>query len=118
MQEYFTWTHLETYAGAILAVSLITQFIKGIGFIDKIPTRITAYVVALIVMLGALFFTTKLTLANAGLTIIHAVIVALAANGNHDAHSEPVGIPIITDKGENEDEDPPDEKPDDTTIPT
>ena len=110
MQEYFTWAQLATYTGAILAVTLITQFIKGIGFIDRIPTRITAYIVAVIIMIAALGFTGELTAANVGLTIINAVIVALAANGTHDALAEPVGVPIITDRGANEDDEPPDEE--------
>ena len=42
MNEFFTWAVLLTYAGATLATSLITQLIKGLGFIDKIPTRITS----------------------------------------------------------------------------
>lgn len=114
MQEFFTWEMLATYTGAILAVSLITQFIKGIGFIDRIPTRITAYVVALVVMLAALFFAGEVTPANVGLTIINAVIVSLAANGTHDALSEPVGIPVITDRGGEDDDEPPDVELEDT----
>ena len=46
--EFFTWAVLLTYAGATLATSLITQLIKGLGFIDKIPTRITSYAIALV----------------------------------------------------------------------
>ena len=41
--EFFTWAVLLTYAGATLATSLVTQLIKGVGFIDKIPTRLTSY---------------------------------------------------------------------------
>ena len=48
MEEFFTWSALGTYAGATLAVTLITQLVKGIGWIERIPTRITSYVVALI----------------------------------------------------------------------
>ena len=88
MNEYLTWEFLSTYAGAILAVTLITQFIKGVGFIDKIPTRITSYFVAVIIMLAALVFTGGLSLSSGVLTLINAVVVSLAANGTHDALSE------------------------------
>ena len=47
--EFFTWAVLLTYAWATLATSLVTQLIKGVGFIDKIPTRLTSYVIALVV---------------------------------------------------------------------
>ena len=85
MNEFFTWTTLATYAGATLATSLITQLIKGLGFIDKIPTRITSYAIALVVLMAATFFTGGLTLEAGALCVINAVVVSLAANGAYDA---------------------------------
>ncbi len=78
--EFFTWAVLLTYAGATLATSLITQLIKGLGFIDKIPTRIT-----LVVLLAATFFTGGLTLESGVLCVVNAVVVSLASNGAFDA---------------------------------
>ena len=85
MNEFFTWTTLATYAGATLATSLVTQLIKGLGFIDKIPTRITSYAIALVVLIAATFFTGGLTLEAGALCVINAVVVSLAANGAYDA---------------------------------
>ena len=85
MNEFFTWAVLLTYAGATLATSLITQLIKGLGFIDKIPTRITSYAIALVVLLAATFFTGGLTLEAGALCVINAVVVSLASNGAFDA---------------------------------
>ena len=85
MNEFFTWTTLATYAGATLATSLITQLIKGLGFIDKIPTRITSYAIALVVLLASTFFTGGLTLEAGALCVINSVVVSLAANGAYDA---------------------------------
>ncbi len=85
MNEFFSWATLGTYAGAVLATTLITQLIKGIGFIDRIPTRIVAYVIALIVLLITNAVTGTLDLATAGLSVVNAVIVSLAANGGYDA---------------------------------
>ena len=55
-QEFFTWTMLATYAGAVMATTLITQLFKGVGFISKIPTQIFSYGVALVILLAATFF--------------------------------------------------------------
>ena len=85
MQEFFTWTMLATYAGATLATTLITQLIKGIGFIDRIPTRLTTYAVALIVLVVATVFTGDVTVSSIALCVVNAVVVALAANGGYDA---------------------------------
>ena len=85
MNEFFTWSILGTYAGAVLATSLITQLLKGIGFIDKIPTRIFSYIISFIVLLAANFFMGEFTLGSAALCLVNAVVVSLAANGAFDA---------------------------------
>ena len=87
MQEFFTWTMLATYAGATLATTLITQLIKGIGFIDRIPTRLTAYAVALVVLVVATIFAGEVTVSSIALCVVNAVVVSLAANGGYDAVS-------------------------------
>lgn len=85
MNEFFTWTTLGTYAGAVLAVTLVTQLGKGWGPLDKLPTRLVSYVIALGVLIAANLAGSTLDLAAAGLCAVNAVIVALAANGGYDA---------------------------------
>ena len=87
MNDFFTWAILATYAGATLATTLVTQLLKGIGFIDRIPTRVFRYVVALIILLMATFFTGALTWNTAALCVVNAAVVSLAANGAFDAVS-------------------------------
>jgi len=82
----FTWDQLATIAGATLATLLIVQLIKlPIDKIWKIPTRIVAYVIALIIMILATHFTVGITWNNAILAAVNAVIVALAAWGSYEA---------------------------------
>lgn len=83
MQEFFTWAMLGTYAGAVLATTLITQLIKE--WLKSVPTRIVSYVIALAVLLAAAAFNNTLTLADGALCLFNAVIVSLAANGGFDA---------------------------------
>ncbi len=85
VEAFFTWEALATLAGAVAATTLITQLFKGVGFIDKLPTRVFAYIVALIVLLAATAFTGGLTWNSGGLCVINAVVVALASNGAYDA---------------------------------
>lgn len=85
MNEFFTWATLATYAGATAAVGLITQLFKGVGFIDRMPTRIFSYIVSLVVLLAATFFTGGLTLESGVLCVVNAVVVSLASNGAFDA---------------------------------
>ena len=85
MNDFFTWNLLGTYSGAILAVTLITQFIKGIGFIDRIPTRFVSWIVAVIVLILAQLFTATLSWSSGVMTLLNAVVVSLAATGTYDA---------------------------------
>ena len=84
-QEFFTWTMLATYAGAVMATTLVTQLLKGVGFISKIPTQIFSYVVALAILLAATFFGGQWTWPDAALCLLNAVVVSLASNGAYEA---------------------------------
>ena len=85
MSEFFSWDMLGTYAGCTAAVGVITQFVKGIGFMAQIPTQIVTYVLALILMLLASVFTGGITVEGAVLTVFNAVVVSLASNGGYAA---------------------------------
>ena len=85
MENLFTWDVLGTYAGAVAAVGVITQLVKGVPGIVKIPTQIVSYVIALVVMMCAAAFTTGLTASAAVLTVFNAAVVSLAANGVYSA---------------------------------
>ena len=81
----FTWEQLATIAGATLATLLIVQLLKlPIDKIWKIPTRIVVYVIALIILLLATWFTVGITVQTGLLTAVNAVIVALAAMGAYE----------------------------------
>lgn len=81
----FSWEQLATIAGATLATLLVVQLLKlPVDKIWKVPTRIVAYVIALIVMLLATHFTVGITWSNGILAAVNAVIVALAAMGSYE----------------------------------
>ena len=84
MNEFFTWATLGTYAGCVLATSLITQFVKEWSFLKPIPTRLVSYVVALMVLISANAIAGTLDLPTAGLCAVNAVVVSLAANGGYE----------------------------------
>ena len=85
MNEFFTWSALATCAGATLFVTLITQLFKGVGVIDRLPTRVFAYVVALVTLVAANLFSGNLTFDTGVLCLVNAAVVSLAANGAYDA---------------------------------
>ena len=83
--EFVTWAGLATYSGALAMVMLIVQFTKGIIIFDRLPTQLWSYIVSLVVLYAANFFTGQLTSDNAVLIIFNAAIVALAAHGGYSA---------------------------------
>lgn len=85
MEEFFSWSMLATYMGAVLATTMVTQLFKGVSFISKIPTRLFSYVVALILLLLSAYFTGQLTVSSALLSLLNAVVVSFASNGAYDA---------------------------------
>lgn len=84
MDNFFTWANLATYAGALAVTLGITQLLKGVGFIDKIPTRLFSWIVAVVVLIAANFFIGTLTAESAALCFVNAVVISLAANGGFD----------------------------------
>ena len=80
-ESFFTWADLASYAGATMAVLIITQFTKELPGIVKIPTRLWAYVIILI--LGTVFTVSPISAQDILLCIINAVLVATAAIGGY-----------------------------------
>lgn len=82
--EFFTWDALASYAGATLLVTLVTQFVKQIKWLQNVPTQLIAYVVALLGLLGGTYFTVGLTWETGLLAAINAVVVCVCSNGTYD----------------------------------
>ena len=87
MDGFFNGEMLLTYSGATLAVTLITQFLKGVRWIGAVPTRILSYALALVIMLVSSLAHGVSRWQELALIPVNAVVVALAANGSYDAIS-------------------------------
>ena len=85
MNSFFDGSMLLTYSGATLATTLITQFLKSVRWLDRIPTRAVSYIIALAIMVFAEFARGGVTWQEILLTAVNAVVVALAANGAFDS---------------------------------
>ena len=51
MNEFVNWNTLGTYAGAVMMVALITQFVKQIKILEKVNSQIISYVIVFFFML-------------------------------------------------------------------
>ena len=83
--ELFNWNMLGSYAGAAFAVAVLTQITKGIPIIERIPTQLWSYALALVTLLAAAIFGSGLSAQSAVLALINAALVSLSANGGYAA---------------------------------
>lgn len=83
MDEFFSWQTLATFAGASAATAIITQFLKNA--LKKLPTQWLSWIIAVIILYAATYFTGALTAAAAAIVPLNAVLVALASNGAFSA---------------------------------
>ena len=88
-EHFFTWGDLVTYGGAVMAVLIITEFTKDLPGIRRIPTRIWAYLVALVLLVPAAIFTADtVRVEDVLLCLVNAVLVAMAAVGSFHSVQE------------------------------
>ena len=88
-ETFFTWGDLVTYGGAVMAVLIITEFTKDLPGIRRIPTRLWAYLVALVLLIPARIFTADTIYAeDILLCLINGVLVAMAAVGSFHSVQE------------------------------
>lgn len=85
MENFFSWDTLATLAGCAAATAVITQFVKALPFLKDLATQWVSYVIAVVLLLGATFFTGALTLSSGSLIPFNAIIIALTANGAFSA---------------------------------
>ena len=83
--SFFDWTALGTFAGALTAVTLITELIKEVPYISKIPTQFVSWLLAVVVLLLANAFTGTLDPQTAILSVFNGAMVSLASNGGYAA---------------------------------
>ncbi len=81
----YTWEALGSIAGATAATLMIVQFIKApLDRIWHIPTRLLVYLVALLLMLTAQYFSGGLNVESGVLAAVNAVMAALSAYGSYE----------------------------------
>lgn len=78
---------LGSYAGAVMAVGVLTQASKEIPGVKRIPTQLWSYMLSLATLLLALHFTEGFSAQGMVLAAFNAAIVSLAANGGYSALS-------------------------------
>lgn len=83
--EFFDWNNLGSYAGAALAVAVLTQITKGIPGVSRIPTQLWSYLLSFVTLALSNVFGGSFEPRNLVLAVFNAAIVSLAANGGFEA---------------------------------
>ena len=96
--NFFDWAYLGTFAGALAAVALITQMIKNLPGIKRIPTQLMSWLLAVVVLILAHAFGGTLDAQSAVLSLFNGAMVSLAANGGYAALKRVMGGISDSDK--------------------
>lgn len=96
--NFFDWSYLGTFAGALAAVALITQMIKNLPGIKRVPTQLMSWLLAVVVLILAHAFGGTLDAQNAVLSLFNGAMVSLAANGGYAALKRVMGGTSDSDK--------------------
>lgn len=83
--NFFDWSYLGTFAGALVAVTLLTELTKNLPGIKRIPTQLYSWLLAFAVLILSILFTDALNIQSAALSVLNAAMVSLAANGGYAA---------------------------------
>lgn len=89
--SFFDWSYLGTFAGALAAVALITELIKELPALKKVPTQFVSWALAFIILILAQLFTGTLSAQSAVLCVLNGAMVSLAANGGYAALKRMMG---------------------------
>lgn len=84
MDKFFTYEMLMTYATCVTAVFGVTQFIKEIPGIKKIPTKYVSFLVAVIIVILSNVATGQFKVSNILLYILSSVFISMNSNGIYD----------------------------------
>ncbi len=82
--DFLTWEMLGTFAGAVVAVALLTQFLKDT--FKKLPTQWLSYVISVVLLALATAATQGVATWDIWALIpFNAAVVSLTANGGYAA---------------------------------
>lgn len=96
MDKFFTYEMLLTYATCVTAVFGVTQFIKDLPAIKKIPTKYVSFFISLAIVIITNIAVNNFKISNILLYILSSIFISMNANGIYDFDSK--------DKNENKEE--------------
>ena len=92
MNDLVSWELIASGVGAITIVIALTQIFKNIPTWDKLPTQLSSYIIAIVVMELATVFTKSDFPSDYILAVFNAAIVSLSSNGAYIAYKRGVKI--------------------------
>ena len=86
MNEYLSLESIGTFAGMVVAINLIVQFLKPLlDKVKKIPTRYLVWAIAVIVSTAYQAITGTFTAAVIYLLLLNSILLTLTAMGSYEA---------------------------------
>lgn len=78
-------TYVASYVGTVFVTMTITQFLKELPFIKKVPTKYLSFTIALFnIMICTYFLSGIPKLADVYIAVINAMLISTSSNGIFD----------------------------------
>jgi len=86
MNEYLSLESIGTFAGMVVAINLIVQFLKPLlDKVKKIPTRYLVWIIAIIVSTAYQAICGTFTASVIYLLLLNSILLTLTAMGSYEA---------------------------------
>jgi len=86
MNEYLSLESIGTFAGMVVAINLIVQFLKPLlDKVKKVPTRYLVWLIAIIVSTAYQAICGAFTASGIYLLILNSILLTLTAMGSYEA---------------------------------
>ena len=90
--DFLTLEVIATYMGSIISVFLLTEVLKDLPIIKKIPTKYFVIIVSFIHLLIISLVNGTFSISSLYLLILNSIVIALAAMGGKDFSSGKITI--------------------------
>jgi len=84
MEQFFSWGMLLNWATFVSVIFGVTQFLKDIKYINKIPTKYMSFFIAFVILFITHIATGTFAYTDILLYFLSAIFAGMNANGIYD----------------------------------
>lgn len=92
MNDFISWEMVNSYGGLIMICGILTQLLKYLPVIERIPVQLLTYIISFVLLTVSQLALGIFTVQLFGLNFVNAAIASLAANGAYTAITKVIKV--------------------------